>query len=251
VDFDKPLTGTLRTYLDEERIRTDRAPASAQGDVRASLERELGIRLDDGVGPPRRLAPPRGALRAAHLAAASAFAFAAGVGVGVAVSRSPTPARVDQAVGSAPVAPKVETPERTAVPPPSAAIPPDTVTPRDPLPPAPSGATRPAPTLLLPAPSFSAPLGEGTESRERTLLDRARTAMARGDLPAAARALGEHESAYPHGVLAEERELLRIQEALRSGRRDDGVALARAFRAQHPASVLTPAVDRLLAAPSP
>lgn len=95
---------------------------------------------------------------------------------------------------------------------------------------------RPAPVAAAP-PRASATPGErdagSTEglTSERTLLDRARSAMLRGDPAAALQALDEHARAYPAGALVEEREYLAIRALVAEGRRDQALDRAERYRA--------------------
>ena len=83
-------------------------------------------------------------------------------------------------------------------------------------------------------------------AQERTLLDRARSALARGDVAAARAALAEHEHTFARGMLAEEREFLAIQCALREGNAGEARERAARFRARFPGSALQPAIDQSL-----
>jgi outer membrane protein assembly factor BamD (BamD/ComL family) len=80
---------------------------------------------------------------------------------------------------------------------------------------------------------------------ERALVDRARSALGRGDTTASLDAVAAHEARFPRGRLTEERELVAIQALVRRG--ETGAAKARAdrFRRAHPKSVFVPAIDRL------
>jgi outer membrane protein assembly factor BamD (BamD/ComL family) len=77
---------------------------------------------------------------------------------------------------------------------------------------------------------------------ERTWLDRARSALARGDALGARAALAGHQREFPKGVLAEEREYLSVLCALREGRVADARERAARFRASFPSSALLPAL---------
>jgi hypothetical protein len=82
---------------------------------------------------------------------------------------------------------------------------------------------------------------------ERSLLDAARTALARGNGPDALAAVARHEERYPSGALAEEREAMAIQALLLVKRFDDGRARGARFHRRYPRSVLMPAIDAALA----
>ena len=83
---------------------------------------------------------------------------------------------------------------------------------------------------------------------ERALVEMARTAFARGDKPAALAALEQHSRRFPRGQLSEERESLRIQAWVQSGRFKEARAAAEAFRRSFPESMLLPLVEETLQA---
>lgn len=81
---------------------------------------------------------------------------------------------------------------------------------------------------------------------ELALLQRSRAAL-RGD-PVAALALAEqHARAYPHGMFAQEREVLAVEALLRSHARAAAFARAHAFVGSHPDSPYAPRIRALLA----
>jgi hypothetical protein len=119
--------------------------------------------------------------------------------------------------------------------------------------------TAAAPTGSAPAPSaslaatISSPLpvatshGRDTDlSGERTLVDRARAALARGDPPSALDAIAKHQTAFPRGQLAEEREALAVQALVAAGRVQEAADRAGRFRKAYPTSVFLPVVDEAL-----
>ncbi|HKQ70351.1 MAG TPA: hypothetical protein VJT73_13470, partial [Polyangiaceae bacterium] len=57
-----------------------------------------------------------------------------------------------------------------------------------------------------------------------------------GDVNAVARAIGEHERRFPRGVLAEERDALKVMLACRSADPKRAAQLASEFAAGHPGS---------------
>ena len=83
-------------------------------------------------------------------------------------------------------------------------------------------------------------------SRERALVDRARSALARGDSSGALAAADEHRKTFPRGQLAEEREVVAIQALAGAGRAEEAANRAGAFRKEYPASLLRPIVDAAL-----
>jgi hypothetical protein len=81
---------------------------------------------------------------------------------------------------------------------------------------------------------------------ERILLERARSALARGDGSQALAALDQHARSYKTGQLAEEREALSIQALLAVDRQDEATGRAARFRAAYPHSVFLPMIDEML-----
>jgi outer membrane protein assembly factor BamD (BamD/ComL family) len=102
-----------------------------------------------------------------------------------------------------------------------------------------------APPVATEAPAATQDARDADLAAERALVDRARSALARGDTGASLEAVAAHEARFPRGRLTEERELVAIQALVRRG--ESGAAKARAdrFRKAHPKSVFVPAVDRL------
>jgi hypothetical protein len=81
---------------------------------------------------------------------------------------------------------------------------------------------------------------------ERRLLEHARADLLRHDADAALIAVGEHARRFPRGVLSEERDALRVEALVSAARYDDARAAGATFRATHPGSLLTSAVDSAL-----
>ena len=86
---------------------------------------------------------------------------------------------------------------------------------------------------LSPATSLGKELGE-----EQRLLDAARDAIVRGEPEAALTPTATHAARFPHGVLAEERDALRIRALAHLGRKTDAQDLLATMRAQYPKSFL-------------
>jgi hypothetical protein len=86
---------------------------------------------------------------------------------------------------------------------------------------------------------------------EATLLAEATRALARGDRGRVLTLADEHMRRFPHGVLAEERESLRIDALLGLGRRAEAAAAAKSFAAAYPHSVHAAQVERALREESP
>ena len=78
---------------------------------------------------------------------------------------------------------------------------------------------------------------------ERALVDRARTALSRGQTKDALDAVDAHATRFPRGRLSEEREALAIDALARSGRLDEATARAARFRTTYPNSVFNGVVD--------
>jgi len=77
-----------------------------------------------------------------------------------------------------------------------------------------------------------------TLAAEAALLQRAQTALAAGDPEAALVRLGEHARGYKDGVLARERDALRVTALCAAGRTDEGRAEGDAFLRAHAGSLL-------------
>jgi len=75
-------------------------------------------------------------------------------------------------------------------------------------------------------------------AQELVALDTVRAALAGGDATGALSLLDTYGRAYPHGELALEAEVLRIDALARSGRADVARRRADAFLRRHPNSVL-------------
>ena len=81
---------------------------------------------------------------------------------------------------------------------------------------------------------------------ERELLDRARKALARSDLPDAERALDLHARRHPNGLLLEEREALAIKVLVDLGRGEEARRRAVKFKERYPRSLFGPSVDEAI-----
>jgi hypothetical protein len=96
-----------------------------------------------------------------------------------------------------------------------------------------------APTTTRPKPETRA----STLPEERAILDRARAHLLSGEPTAALTALDEHARLFRHGLLAEERDALRVEALVAARRFDPARAAAARFHAAYPGSMLAPAVD--------
>ncbi len=114
--------------------------------------------------------------------------------------------------------------------------------------PAPTPIARPVapPTIEPPAPEAQPEAPPDTLGEERTLLDRARQDIVRGQLREAAGLLDRHAAQFPTGHLVEEREALIIRLLVREGRESEARARAVRFRKAHPRSIQLPGIDAAL-----
>jgi outer membrane protein assembly factor BamD (BamD/ComL family) len=85
-------------------------------------------------------------------------------------------------------------------------------------------------------------------ARECALLDRARKALAQGNLDDVEQSLESHARRYPSGLLLEEREALAIKTLVDRGRVDEARKRAARFKEPFPNSIFGPAVDETLGA---
>lgn len=91
-----------------------------------------------------------------------------------------------------------------------------------------------SPDRPTPASSLSAPDASGALAHETALIDAARAALARGDLPRVARELDQYDTSRRVGVLDREALLLRIEVALGHGDMGRARTLAERFVALYP-----------------
>lgn len=88
--------------------------------------------------------------------------------------------------------------------------------------------------------------GDSNLKAERGLVEVARTALARHNVGEAMGLLSRHETEFPNGQLAEERESLWIQCLVNSGKGAEARIRADDFRRRFPRSILLPAVDAVV-----
>ncbi|WP_437602168.1 hypothetical protein [Sorangium sp. So ce590] len=105
------------------------------------------------------------------------------------------------------------------------------------------------PRLAAPAPAPEAIVAVDNDDlvRESNLVDRSRAALAQ-DPEAALAALDRHQTDFPKGRLAEEREFIAIRALMRLGRADEARARAAAFVARYPSSSFAEPVRRIVSA---
>jgi hypothetical protein len=143
---------------------------------------------------------------------------------------------------------------------PPAAPPPQIVYIERPAPPAASSSAAgeeatavPATSAIVAKPPSRPPPSADTQpdiGAERKLLDVARHALDGEDGAAALAAVSEHERRFPGGVLVQEREAMGVRALLLLGRTGEARARAARFRSRFPSSVLLPAIESAVGAPS-
>lgn len=106
-------------------------------------------------------------------------------------------------------------------------------------------APRAAPSAMAPPSTSSLQKDPRDEqlARQRTLLEMARTAIARRDAEAAISSLETHAKEFPKSQLAEEREALYVQALAAAKRIPEARARAAQFRRSFPESPLSPVLD--------
>ena len=102
-----------------------------------------------------------------------------------------------------------------------------------------------APVPRAPAPSVVPTALAAHEESEASFLRRAQTTLA-ADPSAALALLDEYPSRYPHGSLAQEREVMAIDALARLGRMDEARARAADFEARYPHSAHESRLDAIL-----
>lgn len=239
----EPLPPDIAELLEREKAGYPDDPA-LKSNVLERVERAISLSAPSPDAPKPDVDRAVEAVKRAmttKLVAATVAAFVAGGAVGgavvSAVKTPPPPASVvPSATPSVPTSPTT-TPTTTA-PAPSASA---TTT---------TSATTPPSASTAAVPSASAPATNGDLTKERELLDAARAALAQGHPDDAIAAVQKHETRWPHGYLAEEREVIHIQALVTAGRRDEAGRRAASFRKTYPKSMLMPAVDAALAPPA-
>jgi hypothetical protein len=190
---------------------------------------------DDGGSPaPPPAAPPSGLARLTSVAAVTAVV--AGT-LGFALGRGSAPA--PQPIAEGPRTSVVVAASAAPTPEPPVA-PTSAITPRD----LPSAISTHVAEPVSSAPRTTKDAGASSDfSAERSLLERARSALARGDGPGAMEAIVEHQRRFAAGSLVEEREAMAVRALLSSGRRADAEKRAAAFRDHFPKSLFAATLD--------
>jgi len=184
--------------------------------------------------------------KAAALIAAVSFAGGAATGAGVHAVVAEPAVQTVSASGSAPA---------SGMPPGSAAV----------VASAPRGDTSAAASVVssasvaassprrVPDPDFvdSGASADRDLSSERAMIERARTALMRGNARAALETLQLHAQSFPRGRLSQERQVLTIHALVGVGRRAEAQRRADRFRARHPNSPMLAAIDAVLPSSPP
>jgi hypothetical protein len=113
-------------------------------------------------------------------------------------------------------------------------------------------ASAPSPDAKTGRPHSSTPNSDAVpsaESLELVLLQRARSALNRGEYTTALRELAAHRRRFPTGPLREEREALRIKALEGQGKSEEARQAGEKFRKRYPKSVLSPQLGEAGRAP--
>lgn len=248
-------------YSDEEMelLAAERDRPGPSAEMKALVRARLASTTPgDGGSTPSSSAPSgtpgladrAGLLGSAGRIAAIAFAVGGALGGGAVYavmmsSRAPEPvveARQTEAVPaalSAPLEPSLGADAKALPGPPATSSP------------SASREVSPSPALrAAPSPSASQAIEDpGGVLGERRLVERARSALARGDYDACLAAADAHGAQYREGALAEEREALAVQALARAGRTREAAERGGRFRKSYPESLLRGVVDAALASP--
>jgi hypothetical protein len=233
----EPLPADVQAVLDAGRSGAG-PDAEARVRLLGRIAATSGLAITGAAHAPAAQAAPAasaasgaakaGLLAAKPLAVAVVFALGAAAGVGAHVAwqagRPPVHAHAPR-----PSVPSVPSPAPIAVPVPVPVV---------------------VPTVI-PAPAVASPHDRRTArhppsvdlAAESALVERARTALGRGDAAAALAAIDEHTRRFPRGTMSEERDAVRIQALALTGRLEDARARARDFRARFPHSLFVPVID--------
>jgi hypothetical protein len=224
-------------------VRTERSRVAMPGDAQGRLAERLAASVV-GFGPPPTPPPPappatlasKGALGAGVKALAGKWMVGLGLAALGAGAAGVAAARRDAVVVVS--APRRESFMKSAT---RGGVPPVVL----------EAVPTPAVSEVAPVsrPAASAPARPGAQlgsqasslanlAEERDLLDTARAAIVRGDPAAALPALDRHGARFPQGVLAEERDALRVRALARLGRGDEARAALARLRQEHPHGVV-------------
>ncbi len=213
-----------------EAARPPRPPDGFEDRVAAKLAQSM---LTTPQAPASSSATSGAQLPLTKVISGGVLVLLTGVGLGVALDRNvsqPPPVLAPPPVVSTPVVPVPTAPVVLPEAPPLPVEPVKLV-----VPPAPKPV---APVVEVPAKPASG--RDVSLSAERALLEVARAALAKGDLPATFTALEQHEHDSANGRLAEEREALFIQALHAAGRETEAASRTERFNKQFPDSLLAP-----------
>lgn len=228
----EPANELDRLIADARQARPD---ATAEARIAADVARAVGV-----AAVP---AGPGGRSLVAGAAKLTVVAAALGGALWWGLRSAPTP--------SVPVSPTtvpVRAPVVAELPPVAEAVPPPPV-----------ASVPHAPVVARPAPRRAGPNVNAGDARaiaqpaeaqasEWELVRQAREALG-GDPGASLRLTAEHARLYPHGALAQEREVIAIDALVRLGRRDDAKARAEALLRRFPGTAHRAHIEALLARP--
>jgi hypothetical protein len=259
IDPIDPLDTDLADLL---RREGDAYPVDAALRERVFAKVEMAVVLGGGGSGPRGSGSPPGQAGAAKAAATTGAAGAAktallgkfaAVGVAAFVAGGVVGGTVATSVTRAPVAVGPESGVEAPRPLPPSANEDDSgvrlapSVPSSPLAegPATVPATPPGPSAASSSPPTTGSSGHDL-TRERELLDVAQAALARGRPDDAVLAAERHAARWPHGELAEEREVVLIEALVAAGHRPEADQRAAKFRKAFPSSMLAPAINKVL-----
>jgi hypothetical protein len=225
----EPLSAETKLLLAEERAFLPE-PAEfrhrALARARAALVKAGGVSVSHGWTQRTR----RVFLGAAPVCAFAALSFAAAQEWGPFASSSPPSDEASPA--------KVPSTPRSPKEPGSPVV--EALTPSEENPPR---AAEPSVKAVTPAAKPRNAASVDSEAIELRLLQRARSAIARGDHAAALSAVTEHQRRFPSGRFREECEALGIKALAGLGREEHAQRAAEGFKARFPRSVLLPRVQ--------
>jgi hypothetical protein len=271
----RPLGPEARAAIEAE-VRAPGAEAATRRRLRERLWTTLAIAPIVPVLPPAAL-PPGAAIHATTVGAGHSALTAGGrllalvarypgpvvaasltvggfggVALHAELGRSAAQHHVSAAhVTRVPTAPPVQSPQLPAAPqppppappivnvpltPPAVTVPPTTIGPAD----AASHGTAHVPSRRAATPMVTPPASVPSDvdlTNEAALVERARTALARGWIDSALSSLEQHRVRFPAGQLLEERDALRVLALARAGRLVEATRLAAAFEKRFPSSL--------------
>ncbi|HSO37351.1 MAG TPA: hypothetical protein VLT33_32715 [Labilithrix sp.] len=234
----EPLATDVLALLRAEKPIAE-LESTAKAAILAAVEAQIGLPpVPGGGGGGGAGAAASGGAAATSVAravAAIAATFAIGVATGVVIApsvRAPAPpAPIAQVAATIPAARAPSAVSSSEAPLPAVSV---------------GSLPAASPTAAPRASRVDAPEGPAPSARglgaERSLLDIARAALARGEAAEALAAVDRHGREYPEGALVEEREALGVKALVALGRRDEARARAQRFEQRFPNGLLLRAV---------